>query len=178
MSDPRKLQCYEYVNRPYDAVRRVLRERPLVIFRRATRSAAARASEVASNMHTQLAGFELGVDVTIHVHAVHDEEGVAGMSPLTRIALGWEAMRAPMLFPVMKAELSLWPLTSSETQFEIEGTYRPPLGVIGNAADAVIGHRIAEATVHQFLEDIVEQLRAELPNKQGGMPCLDAPKTS
>jgi len=166
MSDPRTLRCYEYLNRPYDAVRRVLRERPLDLFRQASRSAAARATEVASSLHTRVAGIELGVDVTIYVHAVHEEDGVAGMSPVTRVVLGWEAMRAPMLFPVMRAELSFWPLTSTETQFEIEGTYRPPLGAVGNAADAVLGHRIAEATVHQFLEDIVEQLRSELPEKQ------------
>jgi hypothetical protein len=62
----------------------------------------------------------------------------------------------------MKAELSLWPLTSSETQLEIEGAYRPPLGVVGAAADAALGHRLAEATVHRFLDDVVEQVRREL----------------
>lgn len=63
----------------------------------------------------------------------------------------------------MTAELSLWPLTSTETQLEILGAYRPPLGIVGNALDAAVGHRLAEATVHRFLDDVVEQLRRELP---------------
>ena len=67
------------------------------------------------------------------------------------------------VFPVMNAELLFWPLSSSETQLEIEGAYRPPLGIVGNALDAAIGHRVAEATVHRLLEDLVEQLRRELP---------------
>jgi hypothetical protein len=59
----------------------------------------------------------------------------------------------------MSAELSAWPLSASETQLEIEGVYEPPLGVVGTAIDTAVGHRIAEASVYRFLEDIVEQLR-------------------
>lgn len=163
MSEPHKLRCYQYVNRPYESVRVLLHQRPLEVFQRATTSAAARAGEVASSLHTRFAGIEVGVDVRIHVQAVRDEEGIAGMSPLTRIRLAWEAVRAAALFPVMKAQLSFWPLTSTETQLEIEGAYQPPLGLLGNAADAAVGHRLAEATVHRFLDEVVEQLRCELP---------------
>jgi hypothetical protein len=63
----------------------------------------------------------------------------------------------------MHLELSAWPLSSSETQIEIAGEYRPPLGVVGNAIDAAVGHRIAEASVKSFLDDVVEQMRRELP---------------
>ena len=63
----------------------------------------------------------------------------------------------------MHLEMSAWPLSATETQIEIAGEYRPPLGVVGNAIDAAVGHRIAEASVHRFLEDVVEQIRRELP---------------
>lgn len=162
MGEPRKVRCYQYVNRPYAAVRRLLVERGASLFQRATASASARATEVGATLHTGVGAVEVAVDVRIFVHAVSEDEGVAGMSPVLRIALGWEASHAAALFPVMKGELSFWPLTATETQLEIEGTYRPPLGVIGNAADAAIGHRIAEASIHQFLDDIVEQIRHEL----------------
>jgi hypothetical protein len=135
----------------------------LGVFQRATESASARASEVGATLHARVGSVDVGVDVRIHVHAVNEDEGVAGMSPVLRVTLGWEANRAAALFPVMKAELSFWPLTATETQLELDGTYRPPLGIVGNAADAVLGHRIAEASVHRFLDDIVEQVRRELP---------------
>jgi hypothetical protein len=85
------------------------------------------------------------------------------VSPVTTIEIGWEAERTPALFPSMRAELSAWPLSSSETQIELAGNYRPPLGAVGNAIDAAVGHRIAEAAVHRFVEDVVEQMRRELP---------------
>jgi hypothetical protein len=63
----------------------------------------------------------------------------------------------------MHLELSAWPLSSTETQLEITGEYRPPLGMVGQAMDAALGHRIAEASVHSFLEDVVEQMKRDLP---------------
>jgi hypothetical protein len=163
MSATRKLRCYQYIDRPYEAVRNVLRQRPLEICRRATMSAAARAGAIAASLHTELGGVDVAVDVRLHVHAIHDDERIAGISPVTRISLGWEAATLPALFPVMSAEVSIWPLTSTETQLEIEGDYRPPLGAVGNLLDAALGHRVADASVHRFLDDIVEQLRRELP---------------
>jgi hypothetical protein len=163
MSEPRKLRCYQYVNRPYEAVRELFRQRPLEVFQPATASAAERANVVEASLRAGVAGLDVGVDVRVHLHAIHDEKGVAGLSPVTRVTLAWEAKRAAALFPVMKADLSFFPLTSTETQLDLEGSYRPPLGVVGNAADAALGHRVAEAAVHRFLEDIVEQIRRELP---------------
>ena len=163
MSEPRKLRCYQYVERPYEAVRELFRERPLKVFQPATTSAAERANVVEASLRAGVAGVDVGVDVCVHLHAIKEEEGVAGLSPVTRVTLAWEAKRAAGLFPVMRADLSFFPLTSTETQLELEGSYRPPLGAVGSVADAALGHRVAEATVHRFLEDIVAQIRRELP---------------
>ena len=121
MSNPRTLRCHQYVNRPYTDVRELLRQRAQTVFQGATQSAAARADALGASLHATVAGLDVGVDVRIHIRATRDEKGVAGMSPVTRFTLGWEAMRATALFPVMSAELSLWPLTSTETQLGIEG---------------------------------------------------------
>ncbi len=162
MSELRKVRCYQYINRPYAEVRHLLRERGASLFQRATASAAARATEVGATLHAGVGSVEVAVDVRIHVNAVREDEGVAGLSPVLRIALGWEASQAPSLFPVMTAELSFWPITATETQLEIEGNYRPPLGFVGKVADAAIGHRIAEASIHRFLDDVVEQIRLDV----------------
>ena len=118
MSEPRTLRCYAYVNRPYGAVREVMRSRPLEVFQRATTSAAARASALAASLHASLAGVDVGVDVRIDVRRVTDDEGVAGLSPVSHVMIGWEAARTPGLFPIMNADLSFWALTSGETQLE------------------------------------------------------------
>jgi hypothetical protein len=165
MSQPRTLRCYEYVNRPYEAVRGLLQRSHLEFLGRATTSAAARSNELGSSLKIALGGIELGVKVTIHVHSVQEGEGVAGMSPVTRLAIGWEASHAPSLFPLLSGQLSAWPLTSSETQIELEGHYTPPLGAFGIAVDSAVGHRIAEASVRRFVEDLVEHIREALPAK-------------
>lgn len=163
MSQSRTVRCYEYVNRPYEAVRDLLRRNPVEFLGRATTSAAARSNELAGRLKIELGGIELGVQVTIHVHSVKESEGVAGMSPVTQVAIGWEASHAPSLFPLLSGQLSAWPLTSSETQIELEGQYNPPLGALGVAVDTAIGHRIAEASVRRFVEDLVQHIREALP---------------
>jgi hypothetical protein len=165
MSHQKKLRCYQYVDRPYAAVRELLGQQTREVLQRATTSAANRAQAIGASLRAGAGGFEVSVDVRTHVQSMKDEAGVAGLSPVTRIALGWEALHATGLFPVMNAELSLWPLTSSETQLELDGAYQPPLGLVGSAVDAAIGHRIAEATVHRFLDDLVEQLRRDIPKR-------------
>jgi hypothetical protein len=62
----------------------------------------------------------------------------------------------------MSAELSVYPLTSTETQLDFLGHYEPPLSVLGGAIDAMVGHRIAEASVHRFIADIAQYLRHHL----------------
>jgi hypothetical protein len=163
MSEPRKLRCYGYVARPYDQVRELLRQQAMALLQRATSSASARASSLAAKLELEVAGIELGVDARTYLHRIREDEPVAGLPPVTILDIGWEARQAPGLFPVMRAELSFWPLASDETQLEIKGDYRPPLGAVGTVVDAAIGHRIAEAVVHRFLEDIGAEIAKELP---------------
>ncbi|HEY1697612.1 MAG TPA: hypothetical protein VGG39_35870 [Polyangiaceae bacterium] len=161
MSQEHHVRYYSFVDRPFGDVRSLLRERAREVFERATSSAAARARTLGASLHAQAAGLDLAVAVHIHVHRVVDEEGVAGLPPLTKLSVSWEATENAWLFPIMNAEVRIWPLTSTETQIEIAGRYRPPFGPTGAALDTVALHRIAEATVHRFLEDVVEQLRRE-----------------
>jgi hypothetical protein len=166
MSEPRTLRCYEYVNRPYDDVRVLLQQRALEVFQRATTSAAERANALAATLRVGVAGVEIGVDVRIEIGAILEDSGPAGAASATRVPLSWKAAQASGLFPAMSGRLSVWPLSASETQIEIDGEYRPPMGVVGSAFDAAVGHRIAEASVKRFLDDVVEQIRRELREKK------------
>lgn len=162
MNNPREVRCYQYVNRPYEDVRDLLRRRLAEVCQSATRSAASRGRAVAASLHARAAGIDFGVDVRITVGDVHDERDAQGTS-VCRIPLAWVATQHGHFFPTMDARLSLWPLTSTETQLELLGAYEPPLGLVGDAFDAALGHRIAEATVSRFLDDVVAQIRKELP---------------
>jgi hypothetical protein len=163
MSQPRPLHCYEYIDRPYERVRELLHRDPSSLLQRATTSAAARTNALVANLHLQVAGIEIGVDVRVFVRRIRDQQATSKDPAVTRLELSWEAVRLPALFPAMLAEVAARPLSVTETRLDVDGSYWPPLGPVGNAIDTAGGHHIAEATVHRFLIDLVEQMRQEMP---------------
>jgi hypothetical protein len=171
MGEPRMVGCYDYVTRAYEDVCTLLRREPLDLLQRATNSASSRARSRATSLRVELVGLEISVDVRLDVRRVRDRVAVAGASPELRIDLAWEAIRNAALFPSMLAELLVWPLSARETQIVLRGAYWTPLGPLGTALDATVGHRTAEAALRHFLSDVVEQLQCELPP-------LDSPRAA
>ncbi len=162
MSKGREIRYFDYVNHPYAPVSAALSTDALGVFQAATRSATSRAKSVASALHVQIAGVEVATDIAITVEGVEEKPAAAKTTPTTTIKLSWEAAKNPALFPFMNAELLIYPLTPTETQLEIAGHYVPPGGPLGKAIDAVVGHRIAEASVHSFITDVAGYLRQNL----------------
>jgi hypothetical protein len=165
MPEPRLVSCYGFIDRTYVDVRTVLLRDTLALFQRATTSASARARSIAVSLKLAVAGVELAVDVRLLVRRMVDEK-FEGETPRTRIELTWEGLNSPGLLPSMLATLLVWPLSETETQVEMEGSYWVPMGPLGSLFEAAIGHRIAQATVLRFLDDVLEQLLDELPPPQ------------
>lgn len=104
--------------------------------------------------------------------------GVPGVSKLIRVqarelawtdtsaglALRWEATGPGSgLFPVLDADLTLSPAAGpgSGSVLELAGVYRPPLGLVGQALDRAVLHRVAVTTVRRFLSQVAAQLADE-----------------
>jgi hypothetical protein len=162
MSKGREIRCYDYVNHPYARVRDALTKDSLAVFQAATKDAASRARSVASELRVDLGAIAVEADIHIAIKSVKEKPSAANSSSVTRLLLEWEAATMPRLFPLMKAELSLYPLTTTETQLDFLGQYEPPLGALGKAVNAMIGHRIAEASVHRFVNEVAAYLRQKL----------------
>jgi hypothetical protein len=163
MTKPHELHCYDYVNHPYTVVRDALRADLGGLLERATKSATRRAHELAANLKVDLGMVEIGTDVAIELLGVEErEEGPIGRTRTTFIKLRWRATRAAALFPSMEADLMVYPLSRDETQLELHGRYTPPLGAVGSALDSLVGHRVADASVHRFVTDVATLLRDEL----------------
>jgi len=160
MSSPQEVRSYAYVTRPYPQVRDVLRADAVGVFQRATASATERARSLVSTLRASFGPVELGANVVVQITAI-DEERSTPLGPATRLHLTWKASNRPELFPTMDATLDVYALAPEETQVDFHGKYRPPLGVVGAALDAVVGHRVAEAVVHRFVEDVTERLRVD-----------------
>lgn len=165
MAGRHEIHCYEYVNRPYDAVSRALVADAAGLLQRATMGAADRAERLLAQLKVSVAGIRIGKEVRIEVGLV-DTAGHAPRTPVlpaTRIDLAWRAADHASLFPAMRAQLVAYPLGSEETQLELAGVYTPPGSLLGEAADYLVGHRIADASIHRLLDELVERLRADLP---------------
>jgi hypothetical protein len=162
VNDSPRIRSYDYVNHPFEKVRDALTAKPLEVFQAATKVAAARANSLASELHVDVAGIRVGADIAIRIRDVSNLPAKGAEGPSTVIYLEWEAANRPELFPFMTAELSIYPLTSKETQLDFSGVYEPPLGALGNALNAVAGHRVAESSVHRFVSDVAEHLRKTL----------------
>ena len=156
------IRCFDYVNHRYAQVRDSLKANPLAVFQHATTSAAARAHAVASHLHANIAGLDVGKEVEIVAGPLEESTMGPSSSPVTRLHLEWKASESAGLFPTMHADLSVYPLTATETQLDFSGHYEPPLGPLGTAVDALMGHRIAEASVHRFVSDVANHLRKAL----------------
>jgi hypothetical protein len=162
MNTGREIRSYDYVNHPYDRVRDALKHNAVAVFQSATNAAASRAESVAAELHVDVPGFGVKADINILVKGIEEKPAENVSGPSTRLRLEWEALNLPRLFPLMQGELSLYPLTSTETQLDFWGIYEPPFGAVGKTMNAIVGHRIAEASVHRFVSDVAGYLRQTL----------------
>jgi hypothetical protein len=167
MSEPRALRCYQYVNVPYERVRDAFRRDAVGIFHRATVAATSRAAEVVSTLRVGIGALEVGADVEIERREMREKTSALG-DRTTELDLAWTSASAPALFPSMQATLSLYALSANETQIDLDGRYQPPMGTIGNVVDALVGHRVAEASVLRFVQDVAAHLNAELARDAHG----------
>ncbi len=157
---PNEIQLYGYVEQPFDRVCDELRSRATSVFHEATAGAVTRAAQVAAGLHVRLAGVEISRDVQVRVKSYVEYESRADRR--MTVELEWQSADLPSLYPVMQASLHVYPVCDTETQLDFHGNYEPPLGVLGKAVNAVIGHRIAEASVHQFMQDVTSYLNKKL----------------
>ena len=93
---------------------------------------------------------------------VHIELGPPHRMPgKTLLPLSWKATGPERLFPSLDADLEIAALGWSRTQLSISARYRPPLGAVGKALDRVL-HRVAEATIKDFLDRVGEGIGARV----------------
>lgn len=157
MATATSIRCFDYVNHSYEKVCKALSDHTNEVFHQATKSAETRAENVAAGLHTKIAGIEIGKEILIKIKSYTDVE--TNRKKEMTIDLEWKAASAPQLFPTMIAKLHIYPITGTETQLDFQGEYEPPMGLVGKAIDAMVGHRIAEASVHQFLSEVADFLR-------------------
>jgi len=105
--------------------------------------------------------------------------GIPGLSKLVRVqardlavteesvglAIRWEATGpGGGLFPVLDADIRLIRAGERVCVLTMSGVYRPPLGAVGQVLDRAILHRVAAATIRDF----IAQVAARIADQPGG----------
>ena len=72
----------------------------------------------------------------------------------TWLPILWRATGPRGLFPSLEGELEVAALGPGLTQLGLSARYKPPFGLIGESVDRALLHRVAEASVHDFVERI------------------------
>ena len=78
----------------------------------------------------------------------------------TLLPISWTPRGSELLFPRLDADIEVAPLGAGRTQLSMSARYRPPLGVVGKALDKALLHRVAEATIKDFVDRMAERLAA------------------
>jgi hypothetical protein len=162
MTIDQRLRCYSYVSQPFAQVHGALSRDAAGIFKRATTVAAEREYALSVQLRVRVGMISVATDVKVEVGPMENTMSSPLGYEVKVFPLTWSSVSGPSLFPRMNAKLLVYPLSRFETQLELEGTYDPPLGLLGDAFDSVVGHRIAEASVLHFLQDVTALLRSEL----------------
>jgi hypothetical protein len=85
----------------------------------------------------------------------------------TLIPITWTATGNERLFPSLEGDLELAALGERRSQLSISARYKPPLGAVGRALDRALLHRVAEASVKDFLDRVVEVVASATPASTG-----------
>lgn len=120
--------------------------------------------------------------------------GAAGISKLVRVqvrelgragrsgglAIRWEATGpGGGLFPVLDADIRLVPVGEHSTMLTMTGVYRPPFGLLGEALDRAVLHRVATATIRGFATRVAAQITGRSVMAEAAAPGqVEAPRRS
>jgi len=92
------------------------------------------------------------------------------------LPMSWEP--SGWLLPKLDGELELGSLGKERTQLALSGNYEPPLGTVGRTADRLALHRIAEATIKDFLDRVAARLQTSEASANGYQSPTAPPRRS
>lgn len=74
--------------------------------------------------------------------------------------MSWKPAGLDSLLPRLDADIELGELGPERTQLSISARYTPRFGSLGRALDRALLHRVAEATVKDFMDRAARSLSA------------------
>ena len=79
------------------------------------------------------------------------------------VRLEWKGARRPQLYPRLDGHLRLERGLASGSRLRFDARYVPPAGGLGASLDRAVMHRVAAATVNDFLDRVADVLAGAPP---------------
>ena len=118
----------------------------------------------------------LSREVRVQARELTERDGSAGL------AIRWEVTGpGGGLFPILDADIRLFSTGEQATLVTMAGAYRPPLGSVGQVLDRAILHRVAAATIRNFLGRVAAGIMGQPGGAEAGAdpsPLPFAPEMS
>jgi hypothetical protein len=76
----------------------------------------------------------------------------------TVVPIAWKPISGERLLPALEGDLEIAPFTPRRSHLSISARYVPPFRGFGRALDRALLHRVAEATVKDFLDRVAAKL--------------------
>ena len=146
------LRYYLELRAPFDDVQRALLGDTGAWIPGLLRDAEDRGQRLLADVGFAMDTRRIDKEVEIEIGEPHRIPGV------TTLPMAWRATGTERLFPQLDADLEVAALGRERTQLSISARYRPPMGVVGRALDKALLHRVAEATVKDFLDGVGDRL--------------------
>lgn len=114
---------------------------------------------------------EVSTGGRLHKKVIIDLQNPVRFPSRTVLPMTWRAASQQGLFPVLDADLEVAGLGSGVTQLSVSARYRPPMGVVGKAIDKAFLHRVAEATIKDFVDHVGAQLEILVASSPAPSPA-------
>lgn len=145
----RDIQFVRAIDVPYEKVRDHLRDRAASLLGDGS-------DPIRTTLTTRIHGTDISRDVTMQIVGFDEPaSAVAG----AHLMFSADASRHTDLFPHLEARLDAIPVTDQRTALFMIATYKPPLGVIGGAVNALGLHRLAQQSLDNLFDHIANQLQ-------------------
>jgi len=82
------------------------------------------------------------------------------------LPISWQAPSGHGLLPAMDGDIEVASIGSNRTQLAMMVRYTPPFGLVGKVADRALLHRVAEATIREFLVGVAHRIEERIASGQ------------
>lgn len=145
----RDVQFARAVDLPFARIRERLRDDAAGLF------GSSGPPPIVTTLQARLGRRRVARAMIIEIVAFDEPNGAASG---TQLAFRGDASRRPGLFPHLEGRIDAAPIAAARTALFLTATYKPPLGLLGGAVDALLLRRFAEESLSRLLDDVVARL--------------------